>query len=521
MTSARMQRWALILAGYDYTLTFRSGVLNGNADCLSRLPLPTDRREKGGGWSEFLEESQGGSILLMELDRAPVSSSEIKMWSRQDVTISQVIDQLVKGWPNERSLRGENSFKPYLARKEELSVVDGVLMWGNRVVVPPKGRPQVLQELHQSHPGIVRTKSLARSYVWWPGLDQDVTKLIEGCENCQQAQREPSKAPLHPWEWPKSPWVRLHLDYAGPFHDKMFLVVVDAHSKWLEVIPTTGATGAITVAHLRSLFATHGLPVNIVSDNGPAFISEEFKEFCKLNGISHTFTAPYHPSSNGLAERAVQTFKGRIKKMNPSNLRKSLDRFLLNYRTTCHSTTHQTPSSLLMGREVLTGLDLLKPNLRNKVEQQQEQWTRRGERKVKHFEVGDSVFVLGFQGVKWRRGTIVGRKGDVNFEITLSDGSTVHRHADQMRGRNLSEVNSPIDHDWKQGEDPLSEDDVEPESIREEDPPNTVENNDVENPQILSEEEASEGTPPSPKGVVVRRSTRARRGPQHLEDYET
>ena len=249
-----------------------------------------------------MEEPSGPSILLMELDRSPVSSQEIKAWSREDPIMSQVIEQTMKGWPREETLKALPDFKPYVTRKYELSVVDGVLLWGNRVVAPGKGRPRVLQELHQSHPGIVRTKAIARSYVWWPGLDKEVTQLIQSCTSCQEVQREPEKTTLHPWEWPKSPWVRLHIDYAGPFHDKMFLIVVDAYSKWLEVIPTSGATGNITINQLRSLFASHGLPHNIVSDNGPCFISEEFQEFCRFNGITHTLTAPYHPSSNGLAK---------------------------------------------------------------------------------------------------------------------------------------------------------------------------------------------------------------------------
>ena len=96
---------------------------------------------------------------------------------------------------------------------------------------------------------------------------------------------------------------------------KMFLVIVDAYSTWLEVFPVNAATTTATIDKLRVKFATHGLPEIIVSDNGTCFVSHEFQKFMKLNGITHLTSAPYHPASNGLAERAVQTFKGSMKKM--------------------------------------------------------------------------------------------------------------------------------------------------------------------------------------------------------------
>ena len=89
--------------------------------------------------------------------------------------------------------------------------------------------------LHEAHPGISRTKALARSYVWWPGMDRDLEEQVNSCQTCQLHQKSPAEAPLHPWEWPGHPWERLHIDYAGPFMGHMFLVVVDAYSEWLEV----------------------------------------------------------------------------------------------------------------------------------------------------------------------------------------------------------------------------------------------------------------------------------------------
>ena len=115
----------------------------------------------------------------------------------------------------------------------------------------------------------------------------------------------PAVAPLQPWEWPQRPWIWLHLDYAGPFLGQMLLILVDAHSKWMEVHPVTTATSSITIEHLRVILATHGLPEMLVTDNGSVFTSSDFKDFTKRTGIRHVTSAPYHPASNGLAVRAV------------------------------------------------------------------------------------------------------------------------------------------------------------------------------------------------------------------------
>ena len=119
--------------------------------------------------------------------------------------------------------------------------------------------------------------------------------------------------PLHPWVWPSRPWQRIHVDFAGPFLGKSFLVVVDAHSKWPEVFEMSSTTALKTIATLRHLFAAYGLLEQLVSNNGPQFTSEEFQIFVKQNGVKHIRCAPYHPSSNGAAERFVQTFKQVMK----------------------------------------------------------------------------------------------------------------------------------------------------------------------------------------------------------------
>uniref|UniRef100_H3ATK4 Integrase catalytic domain-containing protein n=1 Tax=Latimeria chalumnae TaxID=7897 RepID=H3ATK4_LATCH len=131
---------------------------------------------------------------------------------------------------------------------------------------------------------------------------------VKGCGVYMRVRNMPSVAPLYPWKWPTQIWQQIHIDFAE--QDKhYFFVVVDSHSKWLEVILMSTITTAKTIEVLQNLFASYGLPEEVVTNNGPQFTSVEFQQFLNFNGIKHTRVSPYHPASNGAAERCVQTLK--------------------------------------------------------------------------------------------------------------------------------------------------------------------------------------------------------------------
>ena len=165
-------------------------------------------------------------------------------------------------------------------------------------------------------------------------MDKELEEAVKQCNTCQRTRHLPTPAPLQPWEWPQCPWIRLHADYAGPFMGKMFLILVDAHSKWMEVKTVTSATSTVTIEHLCSIFATHGLPEMLVTDNGSVFTSAEFKLFLQRNGIRHATSAPYHPATNGLDERSVQTFKEHMWRSSEGSIETHVSQFLFQYRPT-------------------------------------------------------------------------------------------------------------------------------------------------------------------------------------------
>ena len=221
-----------------------------------------------------------------------------------------------------------------------------------------------------------------------------IEDTVNACNICQSSRASPPVAPLHPWTWPTRPWARLHVDYAGPYLGHRFLVVVDAHSKWLEVIPMTSTTTAATVEKLRVLFAQFGIPEVLVSDNGTNFVSKGFAEFTQYNGIKHVTSAPAHPSSNGLAEHAVRTFNNGLSRMREGSIIVKLSRFLFSYRNTPQATIGSTPVELLMGRRLRSAMDLIKTDLEKRVVEQQDRQKHCHDQHAKERVtiVGDTVF---------------------------------------------------------------------------------------------------------------------------------
>ena len=348
-----------MLSAYQYTIGYKPGDQHANADALSRLPLPDGPEEV---------PLPGEIILLFEtLNDSPLTARDVRALTDKDPLLSRVRNNVLHGWHD----IDQPEMRPYQSRSLQLSVQDGCLLWGSRVIMPPCGRAAVLRLLHQGHPGVTRMKRLACGYVWWPGIDSELEKTVQRCTKCQEHQNLPEKAPMHPWEWPNHPWARIHVDYAGPIEGKMVLIIVDAHSKWIEALVVNSATSQTTMAKLCSVFATLGLPETLVSDNGSVFTSSEFKSFVKGNGIQHLTSAPYHPASNGLAERAVQTVKAALKKTSGTPLEWQLCKFLFQYRITPHTTTGVSPAELLMSRKLRSKLDLLHPDISGRIRDHQ------------------------------------------------------------------------------------------------------------------------------------------------------
>ena len=223
----------------------------------------------------------------------------------------------------------------------------------------------------------------------------------------------------------------------------MFLIVIDAHSKWAEVIPTDSSTSSKTIDILLTIFARFGLPKQIVSDNAPNFTSDEFKNFVrsKSNAIKNITSAPYHPATNGIAERFVQIFKNAMKiaKKDCGSLHTKLSKFLLAYRNSQHHTTGESSARLLLGRSARTRLDCLRPSLLEKVTQSQSDQIRdHSQARAWVFNTGDTVLTRDYRAAdRWAHGTIIAQNGPLSYSMQTSPGIVWRRHADQIVHTNI------------------------------------------------------------------------------------
>ncbi|KAG1941992.1 retrotransposable element [Pimephales promelas] len=257
------------------------------------------------------------------------------------------------------------------------------ILWGSRVIIPPKYRERLLSELHEGHPGVIRMKALARGYLWWPGLDQDIQNFLTNTEK--------------------------------------------------------------TINLLRHLWAAYGFPKELVSDNGPPFTSREFEEFLRNNGVRHILSPPYHPATNGQAERVVQTFKKAWERLRAQFVAPHLRlvRFLLTYRNTPHTVTERTPAELFLKRLPRIRLTLLKPDTSAVVLKHQAQQKNAHDtpsRKLRSFEVGQNVRVRNCRHLNraWLPGVILFKHGPLTYQVQVGDRSE-KVHVDHLLSSNVQD----------------------------------------------------------------------------------
>jgi transposase InsO family protein len=364
--------------------------------------------------------------LRSSMDDFPVNPEQIRRAMTRDKLLMDVVHYTLHHWPKKLSAQEEQRLGPFYTRRQSLSVVDGVLLLQSdspRVVIPEPLRGRLLELLHRGHFGMVRMKRTARQHCWWPGVDRDMERLVRGCPSCQQVHASP-KAEFHSWPAAASPWERIHLDFAGPFWGSVWLVCVDSFSRFPYVAQMSSTTTQATVQALRKVFIIEGLPRTLVTDNGPQFTSSEFTDFCKANGIEHLTTAPFHPASNGLAERFVRTFKESMAKSKLDGQCKleALQTFLAVYRSTPSGQWDKSPGELLHGRPPRTLLSLIQPSSPPLITQT-----------AGKFKPGDNVQVKFFgRRAKWAPGVVIKRLGKMMYLVETELGQQ-RRHQNQLR----------------------------------------------------------------------------------------
>ncbi|KAL8608117.1 hypothetical protein ACOMHN_016572 [Nucella lapillus] len=320
--------------------------------------------------------------------------------------------------------------KQYWQNRVHFTIVDDLLLLDERIVIPRCLRIDTLNRLHEGNLGITKCSALAKSSVWWLYITAEIEEMINKCHTCA-IHRPEQKEPLKPSSFPEQPWSRLGMDLFD-LRGKTYLLIVDYYSRWVEIKPLPNSTSAETINQTKSVFAAQGIPDVVVSDNGPQFASEEFKNFASSYGFTHVTSSPRYPQSNGEAERAVRTIKTLLKKNKDPYIG------LLMYRASPLQ-NGLSPAELLMGRKLRTRFPvqpitlnphtpdhetIMKKETRYKEQQQANFNQRHAARDLPSLQQGDRVWLRDLQ----RPGQVVGQHNSPRSYIIETPKGTVRRN---------------------------------------------------------------------------------------------
>jgi len=332
----RLQRMIMTIQKYSINVIYRPGKQLVLADTLSRAFLQDDKT---------LEEN----FDVNSLSNVPISDQKLAQLQEatdNDPQLKQLSAIIKVGWPSNKQDVPKECL-PFWNCRDELSVYDHIVFKGERIVVPKKMQSEMLQHIHSSHLGIEKCKRRARDVLFWPGMTSQIQDIVSHCQICCTYQRNNMKEPLLPHEIPKRPWSQVGADLFF-FNNQQYLILVDYYSGFVELDLLSTTTSKQVIVHCKSQFARYGIPDRLITDNGPQFSSDTFRQFASDYSFDHRTSSSHYPRSNGMAERAVQTVKNLLKKA----ILDKRDPYLalLEYRNTPTSDTLGSPAQRLMGR---------------------------------------------------------------------------------------------------------------------------------------------------------------------------
>jgi transposase InsO family protein len=339
----RVQRFKMRMMRYDYTIFHTPGAKMFIADLLSR---PTELGSTDECMLQCNVVECYVSASVTENERNSFREGELLRALESDCASCACLGYMSEGWPKSgKGLSGE--LHKLFTCKDRLTEYGGLIMYDARLYVPSTMREQYMQRCHGGHQGIEKCRRRFRESVWWPGINGDIEKFVTECETCIK-HRAVKHQPVVDNPLPHGPWSEVGTDVFY-FDDKLYLVVVDYYSRWIEAVYIAAQTSDKVVEALKDVFARYGVPGKLRSDNGPCFNSGCFSEFVRMWGFKHVTSSPHYPQSNGMAERAVGTVK--------SLWRKTPDHAsaMLAYRTTPIASGY-SPGELMFGRSIRSEL---------------------------------------------------------------------------------------------------------------------------------------------------------------------
>ena len=405
LASLRLQRMLLRLQPYDLNVQYIQGSEMYVEDALSRATVDPPEEYLGQEWLIY-------DIKTITNTSTDMRIGEFKAETASDQELQSLAHIIKTGWPKEIKLL-PHQLRPYWSVRDRLTVLEGVILMGERLVVPASMRKHILDILHGSHFGAEKCKSRALQAVYWPRILKEIEDQVAHCQICQRHQRTNIKEPMLPHEIPAIPWTKVGgdiLDFQGTY----YLLVVDYTSKFPE-LATLGKTktAAAVITKLKAIFARFGIPREFMADNMP-FASREMVQFAKEWGFKTTTSSPTYSQSNGKSKSAVKMAKAVLPKA-LEDYRMDVQLALLHYQNSPVAGMKHSPAEILFSRRLRDDLprseESLKPCMVNvlpeiqKAQRRQRQYYDRTTKEKPDFDQGEQVMVQ--RGSHWEPAVVI------------------------------------------------------------------------------------------------------------------
>ncbi|KAK2556143.1 Uncharacterized protein P5673_021722 [Acropora cervicornis] len=501
----RLQRMRLALQKYNLDVQYKKGTLMHIADALSRAYLKTT----DGAQTEFCEIRALETVDHEEhIQIEPLKRDVFREQIASDSDIQELIRVIKSGWPERKKC--PPAVQPYYDERSELIESKGLVFRGEQLVVPLSLRKDMLSQLHRSHIGIGGCIRRAREILYWPRMNAEIRDFVSRCTICQM--------------YPPAQKIAADLFVIG---QQTFLIMVDYWSNFFEVVEIHRKTAQTVITQLKVQFARHGIPEVLISDNGPEFDNQEFKNFSTDWQFEHRTSSPRYPQANGKVENVVKTCKGLLLKAKEDKRDPLLA--ILAWRNTPSEGFSTSPVQRLMGRRTHTLLptaeNLLQPNsdlkttarsLAARKRQQCKQYNC-GTKNVVPLKVGEVIRMKLPGEQKWSLGRCSRLLGRRSYEVEV-DGRCFRRNRRQLRSTLESSPVPSCNNEEPHQTENENRSPVLPEPVP--DQCQTPLAPEIEENDTLSPAHSVPESTEPVSALAPRRSGRTRRTPTWLEDYD-
>ena len=424
----------LKIQDYNFNLEYKPGTKIPIADALSRSPI-----------KEYETLNSVNNLTSTPLNKTSIL--KFKDATEKDEILNNLKQVISRGWPDSKDdLQPE--LRPYFHYRDEMSLEDGIITRGERIVVPTSLRYEMKHKIHTGHMGINSCLRRARTHLYWPGMSAEIKVFVENCSTCSATPSKQASQPLFLHSIPTRPWQKIALDIFK-LNNRYYLVSTDYFSQFFEVDFLPNTTSNTVIHKLKAHFARYGIPDIIYSDNGSQFTSSEFRKFCQKYEIDNKTNSPGNSKANGAAESAVNRAKTLMKRSVMNHEDPYLA--LLHHRNTPQEGMDATPVQRLMGRRTRTLIptvpSLLQPspvNIERTIIQREKKQAKmsaplESRRVLPQLHRNDTVRMQPIDGTsEWKEATVVESVPDNSRSYIVRDenGKEYRRDRQFLRQKN-------------------------------------------------------------------------------------